>query len=462
MPEAGAGSEGDAPPRHEGEEQADGEEEPRGRVRGPHPAVCIRRQVGRAAHVAVVRRRGRQRRRRRGRDLGRIDALALQLAGEAEGEAPDGQPDDTRRGVAGREGLPAPPSADDVDGRSELSADQVALGVPRPAVVLVVRGRAWPLGRQVLWADSVETLRLRAALPLEAAVPLGPREGHLPLHLRRAGDVARPRLLASEEHHPAGEDAVSVPVGRRRVVLGVEARPVRVLGHPHHPEEGASAARDAKLDSRARGVVPLRHQLHVVGHHLLDLARDVAAPAQREGAAALLPRAAARVGVAAAAGDARTPVGAVAGLRRPVGRVPAPLGGVGRGAHPARLAQHVPDLRRAVRVVDAAVSRRVQLVGSIGVQRPVVARTLGPIFVGAALDVRYPVVHVEHLGAMQLHIARVAVAAQTRERAALVARHAGEFVRAPAALRVGDAGEAVAQASAASPSVQAGKDRIML
>ena len=149
----------------------------------------------------------------------------------------------------------------------------------------------------------------------------------------------------------------------------------------------------------------------------------------------------------------------LARLRRPVGRVPAPLGGVGRGAHPARLAQHVPDLRRAVRVVDAAVSRRVQLVGSIGVQRPVVARTLGPIFVGAALDVRYPVVHVEHLGAMQLHIARVAVAAQTRERAALVARHAGEFVRAPAALRVGDAGEAVAQASAASPSVQAGKEQ---
>ena len=244
------------------------------------------------------RRRGRQRRRRRGRDLGRIDALALQLAGEAEGEAPDGQPDDTRRGGAGREGLPAPPSADDVDGRSELSADQVALGVPRPAVVLVVRGRAcgrggartvllvpcvdfplrqplpagvgcaWPLGRQVLWADSVETLRLRAALPLEAAVPLGPREGHLPLHLRRAGDVARPRLLAceehllrsacrrateptavqrrrlQEEHHPAGEDAVSVPVGRRRVVLGVEARPVRVLGHPHHPEEGACSHRE--------------------------------------------------------------------------------------------------------------------------------------------------------------------------------------------------------------------------
>ena len=149
-----------------GEERTDGEEEPRGSVRGPHPAVCIRRQVGRAAHVAVVRRlrdvswtchgrgmdvsltrrgrrrRGRQRRRRRGRDLGRIDALALQLAGEAEGEAPDGQPDDTRRGVAGREGLPALPSADDVDGRSELSADQVALGVPRPAVGLVVRGRA--------------------------------------------------------------------------------------------------------------------------------------------------------------------------------------------------------------------------------------------------------------------------------------------------------------------------------
>eukprot|EP00962_Isochrysis_galbana_P033923 scaffold11428_cov105-Isochrysis_galbana.AAC.5 len=197
--------------------------------------------------------------------------------------------------------------ADELDGWSKLRPDErAARRVPAPAdrradVPAEVAAVARPVRGAVCWAGA----HARARHPAEARVPIAPGVGDLVREGCWAGHARARRLGPEKERAGARQDAVAV------------AAVVGILDCLLDPEEGAAVGVHPVLEPDAAVVVPLGHQLHVVWHHLFNLASQVGGTRSKRPLAALLP-ATASCGIASAAREPIAPAGAVASLRHPV------------------------------------------------------------------------------------------------------------------------------------------------